>query len=102
MKTPVGNDNLKKVSVPFRGLWFLNDFRAVGVERVYLFPSPFGVYGFSILKKVRLEIMPTGFPSPFGVYGFSMMESGFPILVRLYAFPSPFGVYGFSIGQSRP
>jgi len=44
-----------QVSVPFRGLWFLNlTFLTFLSSPKTRFPSPFGVYGFSIFRKTRV------------------------------------------------
>ena len=60
------------------------------------FPSPFGVYGFSITSVKLVYVMVSDkFPSPFGVYGFSISIKNY--MMNKAWFPSPFGVYGFSI-----
>ena len=64
------------VSVPFRGLWFLNKRRAILRGENPWFPSPFGVYGFSIAITSAVCACRGLFPSPFGVYGFSIMFRG--------------------------
>ena len=115
------------VSVPCRGLWFLNLPKPSPKERRRtVFPSPVGVYGFSIKKSFQdFTCSKRKFPSPVGVYGFSIYAgwrkfglrqgfrplSGFMVSQWSVAyprrnatlrFPSPVGVYGFSIVKDTP
>jgi len=56
------------VSVPFRGLWFLNNTGLCYQTSIQKFPSPFGVYGFSIKRQ----------DGTFGLAGFRPL-SGFMV-----------------------
>ena len=57
-----------RVSVPCRGLWFVNSSEGGNREK-NMFPSPVGVYGLLIRTEQNGSKRQLKFPSPVGVYG---------------------------------
>ena len=65
-----------KVSVPLRGITFLNQkCMEFFVTKSRLFPSPYGELHFSIKGGMNMITMQTMFPSPYGELHFSISQS---------------------------